>query len=127
MQRNRAPIPRVTLSGRSWSANGKGVYCFQALVDGEPAELRVAEEVAFDFLGAWTPSREKCLDILRLHRTELATCLERILHVVGDPDHNGHYDLTLNDMERAGAPPHPAPPGAISEPISLADVLRTKP
>jgi hypothetical protein len=103
MPKNRYTHARVKLDGRSWFASGQGVYCFDAIVDGEPAELRVAEDVAFDLLGTWTHSEEKCLDILRLHRAELAKSLERILHVVGDRDHNGHYLLRLEDIERKSA------------------------
>jgi len=103
MPQKRYTAARVKLDGRSWCASNQGVYCFEAQVDGEPAELRVAEDIAFDLLGAWTRSEEKCLDILRLHRAELAKSLERILHVVGDRDHNGHYLLTLKDIERKGA------------------------
>jgi hypothetical protein len=102
MPQRRYATARVKLDGRSWHASDAAVYCFEALVDGEPAELRVAEEIAFDLLGAWTRSEEKCLDILRLHRAELAKSLERILHVVGDHDHNGHYLLTLKDIARKG-------------------------
>ena len=103
MPERRYATARVKLDGRSWYASDQAAYCFDALVDGEPAELRVAEEIAFDLLGAWTRSEEKCLDILRLHRAELAKSLERILHGVGDHDHNGHYLLTLKDIERKGA------------------------
>jgi hypothetical protein len=121
MPKNRYTAARVKLSGRSWCASNQGVYCFDAIVDGEPAELRVAEDVAFDLLGAWTRSEEKCLDILRLHRAELAKSLERILHGVGGRDHNGHYLLTLADIERKSAlardesrtkRPDPAPEGS---------------
>jgi hypothetical protein len=89
----------VSLEGRSWGAD-KGLYCFEATVDGEPTELRISEDVAFDLLGAWTMSREKCLEILRRHRADLARNLERKLRAVGPPEgHNGYF-LTLRDVER---------------------------
>jgi hypothetical protein len=114
MPQYRPVTARVTLVGRSWHAVEPGVYCFQAVVDGEPAELRVDEEIAFEFLGAWTQSAEQCLDILRLHRADLARGLERILNGVGAIDPAGHYRLTLDDMDH---PPgvHPSLTGLQSK------------
>lgn len=90
-------LRRVTVVGRSWESHTQGVYCFEATVDGVPVELEVGEEVAFDFLQAWTPSAAKCLEILRLHRADLAQALElKIRHgrTVGDQ----RWSLTWRDM-----------------------------
>ena len=40
MPQSRYATARVKLDGRSWHASDEAVYCFDALVDGEPAELR---------------------------------------------------------------------------------------
>lgn len=98
--KNRSAIVRVSLEGESWAIADQGLYCFKATVDGEAAEVRVAEEVAFDRLGAWTMSSEKCLDILRLHRADLAKNLERKLQAIGFPHARGLYFLALRDIER---------------------------
>jgi hypothetical protein len=95
-----AEIVRVMVEGRSWDIVEKGQYGFEATVDGEPTELRITEDVAFDLLGARTMSRQKCLDILRLHRADLAKNLERMLRAVGHPDDHALYFLTLYDIER---------------------------
>jgi hypothetical protein len=73
------------VAGRSCKTTEPGVFSFEATVDGEPVELRVTEHVAFDFLRAWTIDREKCFDILRLHRRELARSLERKLEGSHEP------------------------------------------
>jgi hypothetical protein len=99
--RDQSPIARVSLEARSWAIADEGLYSFEATVDGKAAEVRIAEDVAFDRLGAWTMSREKCLDILRLHRAGLAKSLERKLQAVGFPDLANLYFLTLDDIERA--------------------------
>ena len=67
------------------------------MVDGEASELHVAEDVAFDLLGAFTMSAEKCLRILRLHRSDLARNLERKLNARGVAD--GAHFLSLDDIE----------------------------
>jgi hypothetical protein len=94
------PIIRVKLQGRSWKIIDKGIYCFEVTVDGEVSELRIMEDVAFDLLGAFTMSGDKCLEILRLHRSELAKNLERKLHAVGFPGDRTMHVLSLNDIER---------------------------
>jgi len=68
---------RVSVSGRSGESGTAGLYWFEATVDGLPIELHVCEDVAFDLLQAWTPSHPKCLEILRVHRGELARALEQ--------------------------------------------------
>jgi hypothetical protein len=93
-------ITRVKLEGRSWKIIDKGVYCFEVTVDGQVSELRIMEDVAFDLLGAFTMSGEKCLEILRLHRAELAKNLERKLNSVGFPGDKTFHFLSLNDIER---------------------------
>ncbi|WP_395021315.1 hypothetical protein [Dongia sp.] len=70
---------RVQVMDVSWQSPEKGYHCFEALVDGQAAVVHVAEDIAFDFLGGWTPDTAKCLDILRLHRADLAKALERKL------------------------------------------------
>jgi hypothetical protein len=100
----RKPIVRVTIEGRSWIGAENGVYGFEAYVDGEQTELRVSEDVAFDLLGTWTLSRGTCLDILRLHRTDLAQNLERKLRLSNQTDTDGRYSLALHDIKRI----HPA-------------------
>jgi hypothetical protein len=93
-------IARVSLEGRSWAMADVGLYSFEALVDGKGAEVRIAEEIAFDWLGAWTMSRQTCLEILQLHRADLAKSLERKLLAIGFPDPRGLYFLNLDDIER---------------------------
>lgn len=93
-------ISRVKVQGRSWKLRGKGVYCFEMTVDGEASELRIAEDVAFDLLGAFTTSGEKCLEILRLHRSDLAKNLERKLHGSGPPGRTTLHFLSLDDVDR---------------------------
>lgn len=93
----------VTIDGSSWGGIEKGFYNFEATVDGKPSLLRVSEEVAFDFLGAWTRSRTLCLEILRLHRGDLAETLARKLRLGARTAEIGLYSLTLRDMERIPA------------------------
>jgi hypothetical protein len=100
MARSEPAMVRVSVEGRSWDIVEQGQYGFEATVDGEPTELRISEDVAYDLLGARTTSRQKCLDILRLHRADLARNLERKLRAVGHPDNHGLYFLTLHDIER---------------------------
>jgi hypothetical protein len=95
----RKPIVRAVIEGRSWFAE-KGLYAFEATVDGEAAEVHVSEDIAFDLLGVSNASNAKCLDVLRLHRAALATNLQRKLDAVGHPDDRGFYFLTLHDIER---------------------------
>lgn len=97
-------IVTVAIDGRSWASTAQGLYCFEATINGEARELHVSEDVAFDLLGAWTFSREKCLDILRLHRADLAKNLERKLRGVFHPGDKSHCLLTLPDIQRT----HPA-------------------
>ena len=89
---------RVAVVGRSWESHEPGFYCFEAAIDGQPTELHVSEEVAFDFLKAWTPNSAKCLEILRLHRTDLARLLERKLRARAQPGPGGFYILTWGDL-----------------------------
>jgi hypothetical protein len=96
----RLPIVRVSVEGRSWHAADEDFYCFDAVVDGKGTELRVAEDVAFDLLGAWTRSQEKCLNILRLHRADLAKNLEHKISAVGYVKGSDFHLLTLRDIER---------------------------
>lgn len=91
---------QVHVHGRSWKLVIKSVYCFEVTVDGEPSELHVAEEIAFDLLGAFTMNDEKCLQILRLHRSDLAKNLERKLDARGVPDSVGFHFLSLDDIDR---------------------------
>jgi len=92
---------RVKVHGRSWKLKNKGVYCFEITVDGEASELRVAEDVAFDLLGAFTMSDEKCLEILRLHRSDLARSLDRKLYTAEGSDCAKFHFLSLDDIDRA--------------------------
>jgi hypothetical protein len=78
----------------------KSVYCFEVTVDGEASELHVAEDVAFDLLGAFTMNDEKCLEILRLHRSDLARNLERKLNARGVSDRAAFHFLSLDDIDR---------------------------
>ena len=100
MSEVRSAIPRVKLEGGSWAGADCGLYCFEATIDGEKAELRVTEDVAFDLLGAWTMSHTKCLEILRLHRADLAKNLERKLLTLGFTDNGNLHFLDLGDIER---------------------------
>ena len=98
---------RVAVVGCSWESHEPGFYCFEAAIDGQPTELHVSEEVAFDFLKAWTPSSAKCLEILRLHRADLARLLERKLSARGRPGPSGFHvltwgDLTIDDLRMSG-------------------------
>jgi hypothetical protein len=95
-----ATMTRVKLQGRSWKILDQGLYCFEATVDGEASEVRITEEVAFDLLGAFTVSSDKCLEVLRRHRTELARNLERKLTAVGFPGDRSLHFLSLNDVDR---------------------------
>jgi hypothetical protein len=88
----------VMVEGPSWEGAERGLYCFEVFVDGVRGQLHVQEELAFDFLGAWTLSAATCLDILRLHRAELAQALARKLKAGGSP-RNGHYLLAWQDLE----------------------------
>jgi hypothetical protein len=92
---------RVKVHGRSWKLKNKGVYCFEITVDGEASELRVAEDVAFDLLGAFTMSDEKCLEILRLHRSDLARNLDRKLYMAEGAARARFHFLSLGDIDRA--------------------------
>lgn len=89
---------RVTVIGRSWQSHEPGFYCFEAAIDGQPTELHVSEEIAFDFLKAWTPNSAKCLEILRLHRADLARLLERKIRARGRPGPAGFHVLTWGDL-----------------------------
>ena len=91
---------RVTVAGRSWESREAGLYCFEATIDGEPTEIHVSEEVAFNFRNAWTPNTGKCLEILRLHRADLARMLEWKLHARHRPSHRGSHLITWRDSHR---------------------------
>jgi hypothetical protein len=87
----------VLIEGRSWIGSERGVYCFEVNVNGVQGELRIQEELAFDFLGAWTFNPKTCLDILRLHRAELAQALAlKLKNPLGTG--NGPYLLTWRDL-----------------------------
>ena len=90
----------VAIEGQSWGGIEQGFYNFEATVNGKPCQIRVSEEVAFDFLGGWTRSQMVCLDILRSHRSALAENLARKLRVGGRNVDSGLYSLTLRDLER---------------------------
>jgi hypothetical protein len=95
------PSERVVVAGRSWESHESGIYCFEAAIDGQPTEVHVSEEVAFDFLKAWTPNSGKCLEILRLHRADLAQLLERKIRDRHRSGPNGYYLLTWRDTNAA--------------------------
>jgi hypothetical protein len=99
----------VTVEGRSWESMQRGIYCFEVSVNGVLGELQVQEDLAFDLLGAWTLSARTCLDILRLHRGELAEALTRKLGHAG-VFQAGPYLLTWQDLE----------PGCLSSRLSHA-------
>jgi hypothetical protein len=113
----RRPDVTVTIEGSPWTSIEKGFYNFEATVDGKPSQLRVSEEVAFDLLGAWTLSQALCLDILRLHRSELAENLALKLRMGGHALDSGLYSLTLRNMERIKPKVHkrPAPAPTIDD------------
>lgn len=87
----------VMVEGPSWEGVERGMYCFEVFVDGVRGQLHVEEDLAFDFLGAWTLSAATCLDILRLHRAELGQALARKLKAGGNLQ-NGHYLLGWQDL-----------------------------
>jgi hypothetical protein len=93
-----AILPTVTIEGASWEGSQRGSYCFEVFVDGARGELHVQEDLAFDILGAWTLSAQTALDILRLHRAELAQALARKL-TRGRGSKEGHYFLVWQDLE----------------------------
>jgi hypothetical protein len=95
------PSTRVVIAGRSWESHEAGLYCFEATLDGQPTEVHVSEDVAFDFLKAWTPDSAKCLEILRLHRADLARLLERKIRDRHRPGPNGFHVLTWRDTNAA--------------------------
>ncbi|MDQ7250718.1 hypothetical protein [Dongia sedimenti] len=93
---------RVGLAGRSWESSEPGFFCFEAAIDGEPTIVHVSEQVAFDYLGAWTPDTAKCLAILRLHRADLARLAERKLKSSGPRLRSSAcLRLTWRDTNRA--------------------------
>jgi hypothetical protein len=92
---------RATVAGRSWESTKPGIFCFEATIDGQPTELHVSEDVAFDFLKAWTPSSAKCLEILRLHRQDLARMLEQKIRARRRRGPGGFYLLTWRDFHAA--------------------------
>ncbi len=86
----------VVVDGPSWEGAERGMYCFEVFVNGVRGQLHIQEELAFDFLGAGTLSAA-CLDILRLHRVELAEALARKLKG-GGLSKSGHYLLAWQDL-----------------------------
>lgn len=88
----------VVVEGPSWEGAERGVYGFEVFVNGVRGQLYIQEDLVFDFLGAWTLSARTGLDILRLHRAELAQALTRKLKRGGGPE-NGHYLLDWQDLE----------------------------
>lgn len=61
----------------------------------------MAEDVAYDLLGAFTMSDEKCLEILRLHRSYLARNLDRKLYNAEGAVSAKFHFLSLGDIDRA--------------------------
>jgi hypothetical protein len=87
----------VVVDGPSWEGAELGMYCFEVFVNGVRGQLHIQEELALDFRGAGTLSAATCLDILRLHRVELAEALARKLKGGGDTE-SGHYLLAWQDL-----------------------------
>lgn len=87
----------VVVDGRSWEGAELGMYCFEVFVNGVRGQLEIQEELALDFRGAGTLSAATCLDILRLHRVELAEALARKLKSGGNSK-SGHYLLAWQDL-----------------------------
>jgi hypothetical protein len=90
--------PIVVVEGPSCEGAERGTYCFEVFVNGVRGQLQVQEELAFDLVGAWTLSAQTGLDILRLHRAELARALARKLTGGGGPK-NGQYTLAWQDLK----------------------------
>jgi hypothetical protein len=88
----------VVIEGTSWEGAERGMYCFEVFVNGVRGQLHVQEDLAFDLLGAWTLSAKTCLNILRLHRAELAKALERKLKS-GGASRDGRYLLGWQDLQ----------------------------